>query len=309
VLVFKGISGGADVHILYVDESGVEQLGAGTEHFVLVGLAIRGDLWKTQDALIEEIKRHYDLQGIEIHTAWMMRRYVEQDRIPGFEDLDRAARRTAAEQEVARRAGVLGVRGDAGKVKSYRIESRKISPYLHLTLEERRRCLGELAEQIGGWASARLFAEAIKKPAFTTQLLTPYEQAFEQVLTRYQSFLQRIEDIGIVVHDQNNTVAPRLMRLTRKFHKTGTLFRKISNIVETPLFVDSELTSMIQMVDLAAYALRRFLDNGEGELWSALRPRVEQVNGVHVGVRHYTGKQPCACSICVDHGRKTGEEC
>jgi hypothetical protein len=297
------------LYILYVDESGVEQLGAGTDHFVLMGVAIQGESWKTQDALIEEIKKGYGLKGVEIHAAWMMRRYVEQDRVAGFEALDRAARRAAAETEIARRAGVIGVRGDRRKSKSYRTESKKIGPYLHLTLAERRRCLEDMANAIGGWGTARIFAEAIRKPDFLALDRSPYEQAFEQVLTRYQAFLQNFNDIGIVVHDRNETVAPRLMRLTRKFHASGTHFRKISNIVETPLFVDSELTSMIQLADLAAYALRRLLDRGEAALWDIVRPRVDQVNGVHVGVRHYTGKQACSCQICTDHGRGSAGEC
>jgi hypothetical protein len=114
-----------------------------------------------------------------------------------------------------------------------------------------------------------------------------------------------VNDTGIVVHDRNSKVAPRLMKLTRKFHDTGTLFRQISHIVETPLFVDSEFTSMIQMADLAAYALRRFIEKGEADLWEAMRSRVDQVNGVHVGVRHYTGKQWCGCQVCIEHGRKS----
>lgn len=297
------------MHILYMDESGTAELEAEPKHFVLLGLAIRGDFWKTQDALVESIKRRFDLHGQEIHTAWMARRYVEQERIAGFQSLDRKSRREAAEREIARRAGVLGVRGNQKKAKSYRVESKKIKPYLHLTREERRSCLLELAQAIGAWGTARIFSEAILKPSFSSSHRTPYEQAFEQVLSRFQAFLARVDDIGIVVHDQNSTVAPRLMRLTRKFHQTGTLFREISNIVETPLFVDSELTSMIQMADLAAYSLRRFLENDENELWRALRPRVDQVNGVHVGVRHYTGKQGCNCQICIDHGRKITENC
>lgn len=44
-------------------------MGAGTDHFVLLGLAIMGEHWKTQDALIDAIKRSYDLKGVEIHTA------------------------------------------------------------------------------------------------------------------------------------------------------------------------------------------------------------------------------------------------
>jgi hypothetical protein len=290
-----------------MDESGTAELDAEPKHFILLGLAIRGDFWKAQDALIESIKRRYDLQGKEIHTAWMARRYVEQERIHDFESMDRTSRRAAAEREVARRAGILGVRGSRQRVKYYRVETKKIRPYLHLTRAERRLCLIELAQEIGGWGTARIFAEAILKPAFPAAHVTPYEQAFEQVLSRYQAFLSRVDDSGIVVHDQNSTVAPRLMRLTRKFYETGTLFREISNIVETPLFVDSALTSMIQMADLAAYALRRFIENSESDLWNALRPRVDQVNGIHVGVRHYTGKQDCSCEICKAHGRKTGQ--
>ncbi len=291
------------MHILYVDESGTEQLKYETTHFVLLGLSIKGEFWKSQDALIESIKRRYDLQGVEIHTAWMMRRYVEQERIPDFSTMSRQARRQASAQEIARRAGILGVKGNRKKLKAYRTEAKKIKPYLHLTREERKQCLLDLAEQIGGLGTIRIFAEAIFKQAFSSNLRTPYEQAFEQVLTRYQAYLERSDGMGIVVHDQNETVAPRLMRLTRKFHKEGTLFRKIDNVVETPLFVDSELTSMIQMADLGAYALRRFLENGESELWSLLEDRVDQVSGKHVGVRHFTGKQPCDCRICKNHGR------
>lgn len=297
------------MYILYVDESGTEEIGAKPDHFVLLGMAIRGDYWKTQDALIESIKARYDLRGVEIHTAWMSRRYVEQERIPKFAMHDHARRRELAEKEVARRAGELGVRKHAKKSKAYRTESRKISPYLHLTLEERKKCLLELGEEVGRWGTARIFAEAILKDAFSQKGVTPYEQAFEQILTRYQAFLERVNEMGIVVHDRNSKVAPRLMSLTRKFHSSGTLFRKINNIVETPLFVDSNLTSMIQLADLAAYALRRFLENGEIHLWNTVRSRVDQVNGVHVGVRHFTGRKQCDCEICKAHGRRAGDGC
>ena len=64
------------MHILYMDESGTAELAAEPKHFVLLGLAIRGDFWKTQDALVESIKRRFDLHGQEIHTAWMARRYA-----------------------------------------------------------------------------------------------------------------------------------------------------------------------------------------------------------------------------------------
>jgi hypothetical protein len=62
------------MYILYLDESGVQELSAGTTHFVLLGLAIRIDQWKTLDANIEREKAAFDLAGVEIHCGWMARR-------------------------------------------------------------------------------------------------------------------------------------------------------------------------------------------------------------------------------------------
>ena len=69
------------MHILYIDESGVEELGAGTDHFVLLGVMIRAEYWKRQDRELDLIKKKFDLGGVEIHTAWMSRRYSEQESI------------------------------------------------------------------------------------------------------------------------------------------------------------------------------------------------------------------------------------
>lgn len=289
--------------ILYIDESGVEQLGAGTSHFVLLGLMIPADRWKSLDAALEGTKAQYGLQDVEIHTGWMCRRYREQEAVAGFQAMTRDQRRTAAEQEIKRRAGVIGVSGPKTKVKTYRKEVRKIRPYLHLTNAERVQCIEDAASQIASWTDVRIFADAISKSDFNPGHRTPYEMAFEQVLTRFQAFLATRSAAGLVVHDNNDTVAPRLTRLARQFHSHGTFYRQITDIVETPLFVDSSLTSMIQMADLCAYALRRLLENGETKLWSILESRVDQRSGISVGVRHYTGRRPCNCRVCIAHGR------
>ena len=94
-----------------------------------------------------------------------------------------------------------------------------------------------------------------------------------------------------------------MTKLARKFHAEGTFYRQITDIVETPLFVDSSLTSMIQMADLCSFAFRRLLDNGEAGLWDLVESRADRVNGKCVGVRHFTGKRDCDCRICVAHGR------
>ena len=293
------------MHILYMDESGVEDLGAGTSHFVLLGLAIPAVQWKDLDGALSAIKGRYGLGDAEIHSGWMHRRYSEQESIPGFEALPPADRRMAAEAAVRKRAGAIGVLAGQKKVKSYRKESKAIWPYLHLTREERLQFLEDLARELASWPNVRVFADAISKPDFQPKRpTTPYEMAFEQVLTRFQAFLSAVQSTGIVVHDNNATAAPRLTKLARKFHKDGTFYRKITDIVETPLFVDSELTSMIQIADLCSFALRRLLENDEQRFWEIVEPCVDRSHGVSVGVRHYTGSRRCKCSVCVAHGRK-----
>lgn len=291
------------MHILYIDESGVEELSSGTSHFVLLGVAIPGEDWKSIDHALSEVKARYDLRDAEIHTAWMHRRYSEQESVPGFEALSRSERRTRAEAAIRRRAGAAGVLGSRKKVKAYRRESRAILPYVHLTRTERHRCLVELASELASHHEVRIFADAISKRDFVPGRSTPYEMAFEQVLTRYQAFLSAVGSTGIVVHDNNDTAAPRLTRLARKYHVDGTFYRQITNIVETPLFVDSTLTSMIQIADLCAFALRRLLENSEDHLWRPVEPCVDQRGGKAVGVRHYTGRRQCGCRVCVAHGR------
>ena len=83
------------MHILYVDESGIEDLQSGTSHFVLLGVAIPSEQWKSLDGALGDIKAGYDLRDAEIHTAWMHRRYSEQESIADFDVLSRAERRTA----------------------------------------------------------------------------------------------------------------------------------------------------------------------------------------------------------------------
>ena len=89
-----------------------------------------------------------------------------------------------------------------------------------------------------------------------------------------------------------------------KFHQSGTLWVNVKNIVETPLFVDSQLTSMVQIADLCGYALRRYLESNEEELFDLVFQRADRKDGVVVGVRHFTTMN-CSCKICAAH-RKAG---
>ena len=149
--------------------------------------------------------------------------------------------------------------------------------YIHLTHTERMSAIRDVADLVGSWGYARLFAECIDKTHFDPMRtkLSVDEQAFEQVVSRFQQYLSDaattvaadlttlIRDYGVLIHDNNKLIAKKHTQLMRQFHKSGTLWTTIDNIIETPLFVDSSLTRMVQMADLCAVALRRYCENGE----------------------------------------------
>ena len=75
------------MYLLYIDESGTSDIPGNTSHFVLAGVSIPIEYWKTFDREIETIKRKYDLANAEIHIGWILRSFLEQNRMAGFQQL------------------------------------------------------------------------------------------------------------------------------------------------------------------------------------------------------------------------------
>lgn len=295
------------MHLCYIDESGVPEIRQGTSHFVLLGLSIEARDWRNQDRAVAAIKRKYGLVDAEIHTGWMTRRYLEQERIPNFATLDRATRRTQVRNErTTQLIRVDALKGSAA-AREERKYHRKTDAYIHLNLDERKDCLREMADLIGGWGNARAFCHAIDKRAFAAAppAIPPREEAFTHVVSRFERFLSDNggpQAIGLLAHDHDDTSADRITQLMRQFHASGTMWTNITRIIETPFFVDSRLTVGVQLADLCAYATRRFCENAETDLFDRIWPRFHRVGTRVVGIRHYVGaSRVCACRICLQH--------
>jgi hypothetical protein len=166
-----------------------------------------------------------------------------------------------------------------------------------------------VADCISKWDFATLFAESIDKLHFDAlkQGRSVGEQAFEQVVSRFQQFLVRQSKdgapmYGLIVHDNNHTVAEKHTEMMRHFQNKGTLWAKIDRIIETPLFVDSRLTRMVQIADLCSYAIRRFSENNETEIAAKVLLRADflPTKRTAVGIRHF-GHVDCLCAICEIH--------
>lgn len=296
------------MYLCYVDESGTSEIPGNTSHFVLAGLSLPIWHWRDADSEITVIKRRYGLENTEIHTAWLLRKYLEQTRIKDFNILSRVQRQS----EVRRyRTSELLRLQNSNKTRAYRQTKKnyaKTEAYIHLTLEERRNFVAEIADCVSGWGFSRMFAECIDKVHFNPQRAqSPIgEQAFEQVISRFEQYLKNTDDTngqrnyGLIVHDNNQTVERKHTQLMREFQRKGTLWTSIERIIETPLFVDSQLTSMVQIADLCSYSLRRFVENGETRLFNKIYARADRNRRRVVGVRHFTDTG-CQCAICKGH--------
>lgn len=295
------------MYLCYVDESGTPELPGNTSHFVLAGISIPIWHWRNTDRCISTILTRYGLGSEELHTGWLLRKYLEQSRIPDFENLNWVQRRAAVERQ--RNIYLLRLQ-TSNRSKAYQQAKKTYAherPYIHLTLAERQDVAREIADSISGWGSARLFAECIDKTYFDPVRIgcTADEQAFEQIVSRFEQYVESTDEpgdrrFGLLVHDNNPTVARKHTELMRRFHQRGTLWTRIERLIETPLFVDSKLTRMVQIADLCAYSLRRYLENQEPEIFSRVFLRAHRIQNRVVGIRHFTGAN-CGCDICRAH--------
>lgn len=299
------------MYFCYIDESGTPDIPGNSSHFILAGISIPVERWKKCDQAISAIKTKYSLSDSEIHTAWMLRKYLEQSHITNFKTLSASQRTYEVEklrtQEILRLQRAKNPKLLRQTKKNY----EKTKAYIHLTFDERKAFINEVAVCISKWTFARLFAECVDKIHFDPNraIHSIERQSFEQVVSRFETYLQKNckasgkQCVGLLIHDNNETVSKRHTQLMKEFHKVGTFWTNISQIIETPLFVDSQLTSMVQIADLCSYALRRYVENDEDELFDLVFHRADRNRSIVVGIRHFTNNS-CMCKICAAHRAK-----
>jgi len=298
------------MHLCYVDESGTPDLPGNTSHFVLAGVSIPIRRWKECDQQVMAIKDRFRLPGKEIHAAWLARSYPEQRAIPDFENLPDDQRRSRITQSRQQELLRLQRSGNSRQYRQTKKNYRHTDAFIHLAHAERLDFLRAIADCVASWGYARLFAECVDKihHVGARPALSVDEQAFEQLVSRFELYLENTrnrnsgeQNYGLLIHDNNETTAHKHTLLMQRFHRRGTFWTRVANIIETPMFVDSSLTSMVQIADLCCFALRRYVENDNTDLFERVfRIADKNVRGVVVGVRHYTSMK-CACRICASH--------
>jgi hypothetical protein len=288
--------------LLYLDASGTADLSDTAQRvYVLLGLAIHEGNWFALERRVQSLKRRYALPGIalELHAAEICRSISEQDKIADFATLDRPTRR----------ARVLALRAQKGRAVA------TSDGCLHLTRAERARLYEESLDLVGSHEQVRIFAEVIDKAHLfkMTEKRHAAGNAFEQVVSRFDAMLRAFDqstsqrgNTGLLVADVDPS--SDLMRtLTHTFRTEGHTWGALEYVIEAPFFVDSKIVSGIQLADMCAYAVRRYIEHGapgspEQTNFMRIFQKFDQANGRLHGLRHFVARG-CPCAICEARGR------
>ncbi len=298
------------MRLFYLDESGNPEITGSSGSYVLAAIGLPIERWTACDKAINQLKSSHYLGSTEIHTAWMLRSYSEQLAIPSFDKMGILQRRDAVlrirEKKIEQYKKEKSPQALKGLKKNY----KNTEAYIHLTLEERKRFINELAAKIKSWTFLRLFGEVIDKNNYHPPKpgIIPQTQAFERIVTRIEKYLSHISmetnEYGLLIHDECESVAAAHVSKMKQYHIRGTFKSRVDHIIKTPLFVSSNHTNMVQIADLCAYILRRYYDLGEQTLYDVIKTRIDKAGGDVVGLNHYTNNKDCPCEVCRKKRRK-----
>jgi hypothetical protein len=147
------------------------------------------------------------------------------------------------------------------------------------------------------------------------------EQAFTQVVARFDKFLQKKAtrkrqssprgaiDHGLLMLDQDASTQSVVEPLFKRFRQHGHQFGQMTHVIDVPFFGSSAKVGGLQLADVAAYVVRRYLDKGalagshEERHFMQLFQRFDRDNyGKLHGIRHYVPANSCHCIICRERG-------
>lgn len=183
------------------------------------------------------------------------------------------------------------------------IFSRREDPWKNLSIDEARGVLKSLLKVVGGsYRTTRLFACAIHKKSLRGR--DPVEMAFEDLCKRFDFFLDRLRadgdpQRGLIVLDKT-TRETSLQKLSKEFRKVGTRWGALKNIADTPFFVDSKASRMVQIADHVAYAVFRRYNSGDAQYMDLIAHRFDAVDGIIHGLAHkHADTAACTCPGCL----------
>lgn len=186
------------------------------------------------------------------------------------------------------------------------IFARRHSPWDKLTRTEAQGIIKAVLKVVtDAHDSAKAFACAIHKASYPGQ--NSMNMAFEDMCKRFDNYLKGLYAMGdrqkglLILDDSAHQTT--LQQLARNFRQSGTQWGSVRNLADTPFFVNSKSSRIIQIADHIAYAAFRRYNHSDTQYFDIIAPRFHSVEQVVHGLAHKQKiNMTCMCPAC--HSRR-----
>ena len=136
----------------------------------------------------------------------------------------------------------------------------------------------------------------------------PILYAYEQLVTRFNSFLRRDHESsrrrhgsfkhrGLIIFDASR-YETELQGIAREYRINGTRWGQLPFLGEVPLFSDSKASRLIQLADLVAYGLYRRFEREDRDFLRVYAGSFDRHSHRTHGMYHLTSNSDCDCLSC-----------
>ena len=186
-----------------------------------------------------------------------------------------------------------------------------VQPWDKLTVNQRR----DLKDRVYGVIASRravLFACAVEKAFSDLRNEDPYERAFEDLISRFDRFMGRIngrasdegreQQRGLVVLAESS-YEKTLAILAQRLWQQGTRWGGLHNLTDVPYFAPARDTRLLQYADFCANAIYgRYHSKLTGD-FDRIAGKFDLDSGVLHGLAHLTQDYSCYCLACFSRNR------
>lgn len=187
------------------------------------------------------------------------------------------------------------------ELKYSSLNAGKMYPYDKLNVQEKQNLADDIFKEITS-LNPVVFAVAIDKGAHHAKYNSPYppdSTALRFILPRYEKYLKRTNQTGIIIADESSKESDKMMKiLLKNARSTGVVLNssispdpyrtdtRLPSIITT-IFTKSEDYAGIQYVDFIAYGIWIYFEHGIKTRVPNIKPLFDKVNGKTYGFKKW----------------------
>lgn len=261
------------MYFLYLDESGNTSLDKGTTYYVLLGVAILDKNTKDISEQVKELIRYIEL---ELSNGWR--------KVDSSHPFSRAIKESSEEYL---------------KVKPLELHYHDLiqgkPPYDVFDKPKRKEIADRMFEILVN-NDVTLFASVINKRLHAKKYVLPIGPdllGLEFIVGRFEHFLERQQDYGIIVLDEKGRKENlKIRNFFQDLREEGTGFKKLDKVIESIFLTPSEYTYSIQLADFAAYAVFSKFEHEKENRFREIEGKFDKIDGNLVGIKVWEPRKP-----------------